>query len=432
MDEPPSLNFLLSISTDLGLVYPVVFFLAVVLMFLSALISASESAFLSITEEQLEHLRRSTIARTTVNLLDQRHLLFATIRLLNTMTRSGFVTIFALILLDDTETKSSAGLVIVYLALAIVLLADLIPKIYAKRSALFIARITGGAWSILTAICRPIFVHFVESKQENDREFYEPGITSNELNHGLVPDSENKGTAHRENNILTSIANFGKLTVSQVMRTCEEISAINSSATFTSLMDFVDKSGFSRIPVYRNTIDTVDGILYIKDLLPFLDHPEGFQWQSLIRPGLFVRESKKINSLLKDFQEKRVHMAIVVDDHGKTIGLVTLEDLIEEIIGEINDEFNDIEISAKKTEGETFIFDGKTSLEDFCAVLEIDRRVLGGLSTESKTLSDFILSLKQDFSRVGDQINYEHLTFFLDSVDRKGIKKVRVKVHEQA
>ena len=275
-------------------------------------------------------------------------------------------------------------------------------------------------------------MRFVKLKQENKTEFHEPGIGSEELNTAFVQTPEDKGTTTpREKEILLSIANFGKLTVSQVMRTRNEISAVDFSRNFTSLMSYVDTCGFSRIPVFRNTIDTIEGILYIKDLLPFLDHPEDFQWQSLIRPGLFVPESKKIDSLLKDFQEKRVHMAIVVDAHGKTNGLVTLEDLIEEIIGEINDEF-DAEAFANKKAGETFLFDGKTSLQDFCAALEIDRRTLSRVSAESKNLSDFIISLNPGHSKAGDKINFEQLTFIVESADRNGIKSVRVKVHEQA
>ncbi len=432
VDEPPSLNFLLSISTDLGLVYPGIFILAVVLLLFSAIVSASESAFLSITEDRLEQFRKSAKEQTVVALLDQRHLLLATIKLFSAIARIGLVTIIALILLAESPTILSVGLAIVYVTFATALCVEAIPKIYAKRSALPFARLTSGVWRILVLICKPIVIHFIDLKSVENNEYDEQGTVSDELNDALVQATEKEVTTHKETDILMSIANFGKLTVSQVMRTRVEISAIDSLSSFTSLMNCVDKCGFSRIPVYRNTIDTIEGILYIKDLLPFLDRPENFQWQSLIRPGFFVRENKKINSLLKDFQEKRVHMAIVVDDYGKTIGLVTLEDLIEEIIGEINDEFDDVETFKKKREGETIVFDGKTSLQDFCAALEIDQRMLGGVSREVKTLSDFIFSLKQGISKTGDQINYEQLTFIVESADTKGIKKVRVSVHEQA
>lgn len=431
MDEPPSLYFLLSISTDLGLVYPLILILAVVLLLLSAIASASESAFFSITEELVEQLRKSAKARTTVDLLDRPHLLFATVRMFSAVVRIGLVTIFAIILLGNNEV-SPTGLVIVYIALATALFVDLIPKIYAKRYALPLARMTSVGWNLLVKICKPFIGRFVEMPQADNSEFYESGIGPDAPNSAMTHTPDNIERTPSEKDFLFSIANFGKLTVSQVMRARVEISSIDFSSNFKSVMNSVDRCGFSRIPVFRNTLDTIEGILYIKDLLPFLDHPEGFQWQTLIRPGFFVRENKKIESLLKDFQEKKVHIAIVVDDHGKTIGLVTLEDLIEEIIGEINDEFDDVETFTKKTGNETFVFDGRTSLQDFCVAIEIDRRMLHRVSVESKTLSDFILSLNQGPSGAGDQINFEHLTFIVESADTKGIKKVRVKVHEQA
>lgn len=431
VDEPPSLNLLLSILTDLGLVYPAIIILAAVLLLLSGFIAASESAFFSISEDQVEKLKRSTKAKSTIRLLHQRPLLFATNKLLSTMVRIGMVTIFALILLDESGTKLAAGLAIVYLTFVIALFADLIPKIYAKRFALTVAQVTSNGWSLVLTICKPIILHLVELKPIAKQDLSEAEIESVGFNNALINSSDNKGTLDRKNEILTSITNFSRLTVNQVMRNRLEIAAVDSSSSFTGIINFVKKSGFSRIPVCRESVDTIEGILYIKDLLPFLDYPDNFRWQSLMRPGFFVRENRKIDSLLKDFQEKRVHMAIVVDDHGKTIGLVTLEDLIQEIIGEINNE-SDEELFTKTKEGDTFVFDGSISLDEFCATLEIDRQILHRVNVESITLIDFILGLNQNFSKTGDQINYEQLTFVLESGDNKGARKVRVKVHEQA
>ena len=175
-----------------------------------------------------------------------------------------------------------------------------------------------------------------------------------------------KETSEGEKEILRGIVNFGTLTVRQVMKTREEISSINIDLNFHELLTYVNASGFSRIPVYKNTIDSIIGVLYIKDLLPYLEYSQDFKWQDLLRPGLFVPETKKIDLLLKDFQEKRVHMAIVVNDTNSTIGLVTLEDLIEEIIGEINDEFDEIDQPFRKIDDNTFVFDGRTTFEDLC------------------------------------------------------------------
>ncbi|MEQ9413732.1 MAG: transporter associated domain-containing protein, partial [Cyclobacteriaceae bacterium] len=194
----------------------------------------------------------------------------------------------------------------------------------------------------------------------------------------------------------------------------------------------INSSGFSRVPVYKETIDKIEGVLYIKDLLPFLDEDEKFKWQKLIRPGLFVPETKKLDSLLKDFQNKRVHMAVVVDEYGGTSGVITLEDLIEEIIGDINDEFDEEDASFVKIDENTFVFEGKTSLHDFCKTIDVESNIFDTVKGESESLGGLILEINSAMPKVADQITFDRFVFTIVSVDKRRIKRVRVLINQQS
>jgi len=208
--------------------------------------------------------------------------------------------------------------------------------------------------------------------------------------------------------------------------------AFNIETNFHDLMDRINKTGFSRIPVFNESIDKIEGVLYIKDILPYVDQEEDFEWQKLLRPGFFVPESKKIDTLLRDFQEKRVHVAIVVDEYGGTSGLVTMEDVIEEIIGEISDEFDEDEIPFNKLDENTYIFEGKTSLNDFCKIVEIDGNVFEEVKGESESLGGLLLEINAKLPRVGEKIHFDRFVFTVVSVDNKRIKRVRVYFKEPA
>jgi putative hemolysin len=361
VDEPPSLSFIVNHSIDLGLTHPVILILVVVLPLVSAIISASESAFASITRDQLDNFRKSFKHKRILTLFDHIELLKITIKLLSVLVRVSLISLLVMVLFDGgLLIPSGFGIGLIILVMA--LIVDLIPRIYGRRYASGVVRLTGSTWLVLVKACRPFTKLLIDSKPKGNTSFIEQTIGRDELN---VVATENKGpTPDIEKDILIGIAKFGKLTVSQVMHHRAEISAIDASSDFAVLMHYVDKCGFSRIPVYRNTLDNVEGILYIKDLLPFVNYPQDFQWQNLKRPGFFVRDSRKIDALLKDFQEKKVHMAIVVDDLGKTIGLVTLEDLLEEIIGVVKDGFEETDFITKKKQNESLIADHRTSLHD--------------------------------------------------------------------
>jgi gliding motility-associated protein GldE len=254
-------------------------------------------------------------------------------------------------------------------------------------------------------------------------------LTTHELNQALeITTDEN--TSEREKDILRGILNFGNTSVKSVMRARRDIMALDTEMDFHELMDKINKNGYSRIPVYSETIDKIEGILYIKDLLKDLDQDENFDWVSLLHQPFFVPENKKIDDLLYDFQEKRVHMAIVVNEYGETEGLVTMEDIIEEIVGEINDEFDDEEVDYKKLDEHNYLFEAKTSLNDFCRVFDVDVSFFEKAKGESETLGGLLIELFGRIPNSNEEISFEHFLFRVQSVDTRRIKKIKVTLQQ--
>jgi putative hemolysin len=229
-----------------------------------------------------------------------------------------------------------------------------------------------------------------------------------------------------EKEILKGIFNFSHITVRQVMRPRLSITAIGYELGFHQLLNKINKFAFSRLPVYTENLDKIEGILYIKDILPFIDRGEDFRWQRLVRPAYFVPESKKIEDLLKDFQAKRVHIAIVADEYGGTAGLVTLEDILEQILGIAQDEFDEKEIEYKKLNDATFVFEGKINLLDFCRILKVEPDVFEGVRGESESLAGLVLELFGRLPQTGDRVGYEQFSFTVISADIKKVRKVQV------
>lgn len=224
---------------------------------------------------------------------------------------------------------------------------------------------------------------------------------------------------------------FNFTTVKQVMRSRMDITAFNMEIGFHELLNNLNKFGFSRVPVFRETIDKIEGILYIKDLLPYIGKSDEFPWQNLLRPAYFVPENKKIEELLREFQEKHAHMALVVDGYGGISGLITLEDILEEIVGEINDELDEIDLNYIKLDDKAYIFEAKTSLNDFCKVVGIDHDFFEEVKGESESLGGVLLQLNSDLPKKGDKIFYKNFVFRIDSANNKRIKKIKVEVLQE-
>lgn len=352
MDDPPSYTtaIVLSFLSDQGLIYVVSFIGIALLLLMSAVVAASEVAFFSFKPHDVDACKQSDDDRkqTIAYLLSKPRLLLTTILIMQTMVNVGIIILSTFMMWRLTETNNPevlvVGLAILLITFIITFFGTIIPKAFATKNNLAVAKLVAKMWKVLLVLCKPIAALLLKVsnliEQQFEKKGYQTTVTE-ELNQALAL-AVRDDASEDEKEILRGIVNFGTLTVQQVMKSRMDISAADVEMNFTQLMEFVRKSGFSRIPVFRNTIDKIEGVLYIKDLLPFLNQSENFQWRKLLRPGFFVPSTKKIDSLLKDFQEKRVHMALVVNESGGTCGLITLEDIIEEIIGDINDEFDEV------------------------------------------------------------------------------------------
>ena len=322
-------------------------------------------------------------------------------------------------------------IITVLLTFLLLLFGEIIPKVYCSQHALAVCRHFSGTIIVLRRLFYPLATVLIRS-----------GILAGKVvqkeNHVLsVDDLEqaleltDKTELMDEQNMLEGIVRFGDETAKEIMTSRQDLVALDFSSSFPDVIKSIVDNNYSRIPVYQKSIDNIRGILYIKDLLPYLGKPATFRWQSLIRPSYFVPETKKIDDLLREFQANKVHIAIVVDEFGGTSGIVTLEDILEEIVGEINDEYDEEERSFVRVNSNTYIFEGKTLLSDFYKVLKLDDDVFEEVEGDADTLAGLLLELKGDFPSVHEKLEYHQFTFEIMELDERRISKVKVIVHEQ-
>lgn len=428
MDEPPSFQIAFILS-DQGLLY--VLFTALFLV-LSAWASSVEAAFFALHPDDIERFRTSGDNRETsvAKLLEQPRLLLnalATWKYLFLIATSVFtVTLHTYSLHIESLNDVSIATMVVALTVLFALCGVILAKIYGSTYAVPIARNNSTAirrmvkaFKVLVA---PLLLtsERVEKKLDEKTEEKSQEALSNALQLATIDNEPIEG----EEEILTGIVNFGTLRVNQVMKQRHEVVFADVSWNFDALLDFVKRSGYSRVPACRGTLDHVDGFLYIKDLLPFLREGTLFPWQRLLRPAYRVQDSRKIDYLLKEFQEKRVHMALVMQQNH-TVGLITLEDIIEELIGDINDEFDEVGARYHKVDENTFLFDGKTSIQEFCKVVNINPSFfpVKGLN---ESIGGILLEVHEGLPAVGEEIQIAPFIFTVESVDRKRVKRVRV------
>lgn len=403
------------------------------LLALSGLISGSEVAFFSFTHDQIIQFKSSGDRKQIQisDLLKDPKRLLATILIVNNLVNIFIVTLATF---ATWQMVGKEGSVIVILStittLIIIFFGEIIPKIFANHNGLLFAKRTAGLINISYWFFKPIAWILMNLSDLVERRMQKKGfqLSVEEMNEALEISVNKEEVSEEEKGILKGIVNFGTLSVKQIMKSRMDIRAFDIETDFHELMNQINKSGYSRIPIYTETIDKVEGILYTKDLLPHLDNDEDFTWQELIRqPAYFVPESKKIDDLFRDFQEKQVHMAIVIDEYGGTSGLVTMEDVIEEIVGEINDEFDDeSDVAYSKLDNNTFIFEGKTSLNDFCKIVGQEADLFDEVKGESESLGGLILELNGKLPHSGEKLTYGHFLFTVTAVDPKRIKKIKV------
>lgn len=401
-----------------------------ILLALSGLISGAEVAFFSIDKTALDEEEPSD--HKIKMLLKFPHQLLATILILNNLFNVFIVTLSTYASWQLVGKKEAEGVVLVALtaviSVLIIFFGEIVPKISAAHHPKKFARFCLPYIWFFNRILKPLSWLLIGLSSFIEKRIKKKGynLSVEELNQALDITSE-QNVSKEEKGILKGIVNFGTLSVKQIMRSRVDISAIDRSSDFHELMDQINKTGFSRIPVYVENIDKIEGLLYIKDMLPFLHEEENFHWQQFLRPVYFIPESKKIDALFKDFQEKQVHMAIVIDEYGGTEGLITMEDIIEEIVGEINDEFDEaLDAEYKKIDDNTAIFEGKTSLNDFCKIMSEEADVFDEIKGESESLGGLLLEINKNLPRSNEKIEVGKFLFSIESVDQKRIKRVRV------
>lgn len=410
--------------------------LSIVLLFCSAIISASEVAFFSLGPQIMNELEDSDqkTDRNILRLLKIPQRLLATILIGNNFVNVAIIlllTHFTSTVLDFSNARV-LGFIFQTIIITFVLLmfGEILPKVYAAQFAKKVAFQTVSVLSFLEKTLGPIVSFLVRSTSiVNNRlaKHNRSNISMDELSHALELTSNSKD---EDTEILEGIIKFGNIQVVDIMTSRVDIVDLDIKMNYRQILDLIIKSGYSRIPVYSGTRDNIKGILYSKDLLPHLDKPVNFRWQSLVRQAYYVPETKMIDDLLIEFQENRVHLAIVVDEYGGTSGLVTLEDILEEIVGDITDEYDDEEVLFTKVDNHTFVFEAKILLNDFFKIAEIEEEDFVKLTTEVETLAGLILEIKGDFPVKGERIDYERYVFEILAADNRRIKKVKLYIKD--
>jgi putative hemolysin len=411
-----------------------------ILLICSALISASEVAYFSMgpLEKEVLKIEEGKQAETARELLKSPQDLLATILIANNFVNVG-VVIISSFLLDAVFGASATNelfrfLIDVFLITTIILLVgEVIPKVYATKNGLTIAKFMAPVLHLISTL--PPFSwlkRFLVNGTSLIHKYAKKRgvkISSDELEQILALTKE-ETTSEEEHKLLEGIIKFGNTDVKQIMRPRMEIVAIENTANYTEVLQIILHAGYSRIPVYASTFDNIIGILYIKDLLPHLEEGEAFEWLDLIHKPFFVPENKKLDDLLKEFQSKKMHMSIVVDEYGGASGLATLEDVLEEIVGDITDEYDEKEINFTKISDTNYQFEGRTALVDFYKVLEIDGKDFEANKGESDTLGGFMVEQAGRILRNKEHIEFENFKLIVEKADKKRIKTICVIIQE--
>ncbi|HJC97912.1 MAG TPA: gliding motility-associated protein GldE [Candidatus Phocaeicola merdavium] len=425
-------NGLCFVSPSVGAVVAIV--LAILLLWVSGLISASEIAFFSLTEDDLDEVNeeKSVADRKIRKLLDDSEHLLAAILVSNKVVNVAIVLLCAYFFSDVVQWEGAYVVEFILLTLLLtfllLLFGEIMPRIYSAQNSLKFCRIVVAPVCFLHWLFKPVSNVLVRSAfgvgriaQKYNKK---ANLSVDELSQAL--ELTDKDEISEESNMLEGIIRFGEETAKEVMTSRLDMVDLEIDTSFPDVIKCVVDNAYSRIPVYEESRDNIKGILYIKDLLPFIDKGEDFKWQNLIRPAYFVPETKMIDDLLRDFQANKIHIAIVVDEFGGTSGLVTMEDIIEEIVGEINDEYDEEEHNYVKLSDNVYVFEGKTLLADFYKIVDVDSDEFEEASGDSDTLAGLVLELKGEFPALHEIIRYKDFVFEVLEMDAHRIVKVKV------
>lgn len=414
----------------------VAFLLVVVLLFLSGFASGSEIAFFSLSPTEINELEESkTENDKNIRILrDDSERTLATILITNNFVNVTIIMICNYIFAQTVDFGHAVWLqflcITILLTFMLLLFGEIMPKVYGRQNPLkFCRRVVGGIliarrifWHIATILLRSgVFATRIVQRVS-------PTISVDDLEHAL--ELTDKEAIKEERQMLKDIIRFGDETASEVMTSRRDMVDLDIRSSFSEVLKCIVENNYSRIPIYQDNADNIRGVLYIKDLLPHLSKPASFRWQSLIRPPYFVPETKKIDDLLREFQDNKVHIAIVVDEYGGTSGIITLEDILEEIVGEINDEFDEDEHTFTRINANKYIFEGKTLLTDFCKILSLPDDFFAEVKGDADSLAGLLLEVKGDFPAEGEHLIFRNFEFIIRSLQERRIARVEVNIHK--
>jgi gliding motility-associated protein GldE len=409
-----------------------------VLLVLSALVSGSEVAFFSLKNQDLESTKNNQkeLFESLQDLLNKPKTLLGTILIANNFINVGIVILSAFITTNlfnfGTNRALEIGIQVVGITFLILLFGEVLPKVYASKNPVGFSAFMCRPMQILRQLFKPLSSVLVRSSSliEKRLKSKTENLSVDDLSQALEITSNEDASAD-DQRILEGIVKFGSTTVKQIMKSRLDVICIDEQWDYHKVLKVILESGYSRIPVYENNFDSVKGTLYIKDLLPYINEKPTFNWTGLMRSAFFVPENKKIDDLLKEFQEKKIHLAIVADEFGGTSGIITLEDVIEEIVGEISDEFDDEELVYSKLDDLNYVFEGKIHLTDFFKVVNADEELFEEHSAEADTLAGFLLEVSGKFPVKGEEIVFADYTFKVESLEGRRIKRIKVTLHPQ-
>lgn len=406
------------------------------LLLVSGFASGSEIAFFSLSPQDLEELDadKNPCDARIEQLRNDSERTLATILIANNFVNVTIIMLCNYIFSSLVQFKVAwleFIVITVLLTFMLLLFGEIMPKIYSRQAPLKFCRKAVSGIIFLRKVFWPLETILIKSGMIAEKAVPKESrqLSVDDLEQALELTDEDD--IKDEQSMLQGIIRFGDETANDVMTPRQDIENIEIHSSFKEVLQFINDNNYSRIPVYQGNEDNIRGVLYIKDLLPYISKPEGFRWQSLIRPPYFVPETKRLDDLLREFQENKIHIAIVVDEFGGTSGLVTLEDILEEIVGEINDEYDEDVKPYTKLNNNTYIFEGKILLSDFCKVLQVDDDEFDDVAGDADSLAGLLLELKGDFLSLHEKLSYKQYTFEVMEVEERRISRVKVTIHEK-
>ena len=446
--DPDSVNFILLSTENLGISTEVILGIIIfILLFFTALISGSEVALFSLSSKDINYMKQKedNSYNAVLELIEHPKRLLATILIANNFLSiaviistnllfNSLINMEALYPNHEPQFYTLLNIIIqvVLVTFFLVLFGEVLPKVYASQNNMRLSVFTAPAIKFLDNLLSPLSnflvtsTSFIERKLANSKK----NEISNEDFENAIELTVGHSATKEEKNIYKGIVKFGEIYVKQIMRARMDVSALNYNWNFSQVKSYIIETGFSRLPVYQDNLDEIKGILYTKDILAHIDE-DAADWHKLIRAPHFIHETKLIKPLLKEFQQKRNHMAIVVDEFGGTSGIVTLEDIVEEIIGEIKDEFDEEDLLAKKIDDNNYLFEGKTLINDVCRILAVPVEIFEKIRGESDSLAGLVLEIAGKFPAQNETVYFENFGFTVLQLDKRRIQKIKLTINSK-